>query len=101
MEQTSSMEKLPADHLKWELKRFLEAYLNTKILEAEDGQLTMQILHAKNSRNSKIKDKMINFMLLRIKERLLTGEANISVKDYHVCEFLIEELRGYVKNSLN
>ncbi len=87
-------------YLKDELKRFIEAYTGAKLIGADDGQLNMHILHIKNSKNSKIKEKMINYKLLRVQERLLGGKSVIAIKDYYICEFLIEELKGYVFSLL-
>lgn len=86
--------------LKEELRRFLEAYLNTKVLGVEDGSLRMHILFCKNNKNSKIKEKMVNYKLLRTEERLLQGQMELNAKDYYVCQFLIEELQSYVASSL-
>lgn len=86
------------EKLKAALALFLETYLKTKILDRNSGTLRMQILHAKNNKNKSIKEKMINYKLLRLDERLLTDHLlEMPLKDYHVCEFLIEELMKYVK----
>jgi len=81
------------------LKRFLEVSLKTNILDSADGTLKMYVLHLANSRNEKIKDKMIRYKLLRLEERLLTGK-DITIRDAIVSEFLLEELEKYISSQL-
>ncbi len=85
--------------LKVELKKFLEAYFKTKILEAKDDSLQMYILLSKN-KNKTPKEKLINFKLLRINERLFIADEELSIRDSIICEFLIVELQKYVQKSL-
>jgi len=89
--------------LKEELREFLEAHLNTRLVEADSGALKMLVLHSKNQ-NSKIKEKFINFKLGEISRRLLAekvGEdGSLSRRDYIICEYLIEELKKYVSSRL-
>lgn len=81
------------------LRKFLEAYFKTKILEAKDDTLQMYILLSKN-KNKTPKEKFINYKLLRLAERLFPENGVLSPKDLVICEFLIEELQKYVKNSI-
>lgn len=81
------------------LRKFLEAYFKTKILEAKDDTLQMYILLSKN-KNKVPKEKLINYKLLRLAERLFPESGTLTVKDSIICEFLIEELQKYVKNSI-
>lgn len=83
--------------LRERLRRFLEIHNKTKILDASEGNLRMHILHARNTKNDKIKDKMINDKLARLDERIF-GPA--SEKDLIICEFLIEECEKYVASQL-
>jgi hypothetical protein len=82
-----------------ELKKFLEAYFKTKILEAKDDSLQMYILLSKN-KNKTPKEKLINFKLLRLNERLFPSDGILSPRDSIICEFLISELQKYVQRSL-
>ena len=84
------------DELKESLKIFLSAYHKTKILEAKDDTLKMYILLSKNKSKTP-KEKLINFQLLRMEERLFSEE--FSEKESYICEFLIEELLKYVSKS--
>lgn len=81
------------------LRIFLEAYHKSKILEAKDDSLQMYILLAKN-KNKTPKEKLINFKLLRIQERLFPDTGEIPPKDAIICEFLIDELWKYVEKSI-
>ena len=86
--------------LKKELAVFLEAHLKTRVLDL-DG-LQMFILLSKNQ-NTKIKDKFINYKLGEVSRMLLSeqgGKSRITLRDYIACEYLIEELKKYVANSL-
>ncbi len=86
-----------AVHLRERLRRFLEIHNKTKILDASEGSIRMHILHAKNTKNDKIKDKMINDKLARLDERIF---GPLEAKDLFICEFLIEELEKYVASQL-
>lgn len=81
-----------------QLKVFMEIHGKTKILEANEGVLRMHVLHSKNQ-NKSIKEKMINYKLLRVDERLLNPEKEISEKDSVIVEFLISELMKYYSVS--
>lgn len=81
------------------LKKFFSAYHKTKIIEAKDDTLKMYILLSKN-KNTTPKEKLINYKLLRIDERMFNvNSPELSFRDAIVCEFLIEELLKYVSNS--
>ncbi|MCB1179166.1 MAG: hypothetical protein KDK36_16400 [Leptospiraceae bacterium] len=82
-----------------DLRIFLEAYHKTKILEAKDDSLKMYILLAKN-KNKTPKEKLINFKLLRVDERLFPEDGNMPPKDAIICEFLIDELKKYVAKTI-
>ncbi len=99
MENAEEIRKIRSE-LKERLRKFLEIHNKTRLLEAEDGTLKMHIMHAK-TRNDKIKDKFINFLLLRLSERMLSGNGAFSAKDAVICEFLMEEIEKYVAASLN
>lgn len=86
--------------LKQELKVFLEAYMKTKILDTEDGTFIMYIRLSHN-KNKTMKEKFINYKLLRIQERIFTNGEEITEKDAIVCEFLIDELKKYVAKSIS
>lgn len=82
------------------LKVFLSAYHKTKIIEAKEDTLKMYILLSKN-KNTTPKEKLINYKLLRIDERMFNSEnTELSIKDAIICEFLIEELLKYVVNMM-
>ena len=98
MEEKVSPDKV--ENLRAALKRFLEAYLDTKVLGTEAGTLKMMVMLAKNN-NSKIKDKMINYKLSEVRIRLLEAEnPSLTLKNFHICEFLIEELNKYISSKL-
>lgn len=79
---------------------FLSTYHKTKIIEAKPDTLKMYILLSKN-KNTTPKEKLINYKLLRIDERMFNLEKpEFSVKDAIICEFLIEELLKYVTKSI-
>ncbi len=80
------------------LKEFLEIHGKTKILEPNEGVLKMYILHSKNQ-NKTPKEKLINYKLLRVDERLLNGREDLSEKDSIIVEFLIDELTKYYSKS--
>jgi hypothetical protein len=83
-----------------ELKTFLEAYHGTKILELKEESFQMYILLSK-SKNKTPKEKLINYKLLRVQERLFPeSKGELDLKDSIVCEFLIEELKKYVSKSI-
>ncbi len=100
-EEMDSTEVLNAAQLREGLRIFLEAYMKAKLLSNDAGTLRMHILHAKNSRDKSVKEKQINYLLLRLEERLLKKDEKLSMKELHVCEFLVEELQAYVKNSIS
>lgn len=79
--------------LRERLRRFLEVHSKAKILSADPGALRMYILHSKNS-NTKPKDKIINFMLLRLEEILLAN-ASPQPEEAVVSDFLLKELYKY------
>lgn len=83
--------------LRERLRRFLEIHNKTKLLDASEGNIRMHILHAKNTKNEKIKDKMINDKLARLDERIF---GPMPEKDLIICEFLIDELEKYVASQL-
>ena len=93
------MNVLPKSVLKDRLRIFLQVYNKTNIIGSEDGTLRMHVLHAK-TRNTKIMEKLINYKLLRLSERLLNDQEEIQPRDSVICEFLIDELEKYVANSL-
>lgn len=82
--------------LKARLAAFLETHLGTRIPEVSDGALRMHILAAKANRNTKPVEKLINYKLLRLNERLLDGSAKPESDDLVICDFLISELEQYV-----
>jgi hypothetical protein len=92
------MEYLNKQELLLKLKEFIEIHGKTKILDVAEGSLKMHILHAKNQSKTP-KDKLILYKLLRIDERLLNSENEISEKDSIIVEFLIEELMKYYARS--
>ena len=93
-------EKIPLrEELKERLRRFLEVRNDAKILDKDNGTLKMHILHSK-TKKKKIVDKMINYNLLRLAERLLTEKNNITDRDAIICEFLLEELEKYLASKL-
>ncbi len=83
------------------LKLFIEAYHKTKIIDPKnDGIFKTHILLSKNKNNTP-KEKLINYKLLRINEKLFASESEeISLKDSVVCEFLVDELLKYVSKSI-
>ena len=82
------------------LKEFLQIHGNTNILDPNEGALKMHILKSKNE-NKTPKQKLINYKLLRIDEKLLTGQEAISEKDLIISEFLIDELFKYYSKKKN
>ncbi len=87
--------------IKDKLKIFIEAYHKTKIIDPKnDGIFKTHILLSKNKNNTP-KEKLINYKLLRVNERLFASESEeIPVKDSIICEFLVEELLKYVSKSI-
>ena len=83
------------------MARFLEAHLATKVLGTEGGTLRMFVLLCRNS-NKKPKEKLINWKLGQVAQRLLPEEGghSLSQGDAVICEFLIRELQAYVARSL-
>ncbi len=83
------------------LKLFIETYHKTKIIDPKnDGIFKTHILLSKNKNNTP-KEKLINYKLLRINEKLFASESEeISLKDSVVCEFLVDELLKYVSKSI-
>jgi hypothetical protein len=81
------------------LKEFLEIHLKSRIVDANSGILKMNILHCKNSFNKTPKEKLINYKLFRIQERLLESESDPNEYDTVVCDFLIQELSKYYKKT--
>ena len=93
------MEYLNKYQLMEKLKEFLEIKGNTKITDLNEGALKMHILHSKNQ-NKTPKEKLINYKLLRIDERLLNhNPEEISERDSIIVEFLIDELMKYYARS--
>ena len=93
------MEYMNRFQLMLKLKEFLEIHGKTKITDVNTGVLKMYILHSKNQ-NKTPKEKLINYKLLRVDERLLNGDTEeISERDSIIVEFLIEELMKYVARS--
>lgn len=93
------MEYLNRFQLMLKLKEFLEIQAKTKITDVNPGVLKMYVLHSKNQ-NKTPKEKLINYKLLRVDERLLNGDTEeISERDSIIVEFLIEELMKYVARS--
>ncbi len=94
------MEYLNKNQLMIKLKDFIEIHSKTKINDLNEGVLKMYILHSKNQ-NKTPKEKLINYKLLRIDEKLLNlNPVNFSEKDSIIVEFLIEELMKYYSRSL-
>jgi hypothetical protein len=95
------MEYLNKMQLMLKLKEFLEIHAKTKITDVNEGVLKMYILHSKNQ-NKTPKEKLINYKLLRIDERLLNSNvAEISERNSIIVEFLIDELLKYYAKSIN
>lgn len=93
------MEYLNRFQLMLKLKEFLEIHGKTKITDVNPGVLKMYILHSKNQ-NKTPKEKLINYKLLRIDERLLNDSPEeIGERDSIIAEFLIEELMKYYARS--
>ncbi|HMV41019.1 MAG TPA: hypothetical protein PK079_11925 [Leptospiraceae bacterium] len=93
------MEYLNKYQLMLKLKDFIEIHEKTKISDLNEGVLKMYILHSKNQNNTP-KEKLINYKLLRIDERLLNNSPEeISERDSIIVEFLIEELMKYYARS--
>jgi hypothetical protein len=93
------MEDLNKYQLMLKLKEFLEIQGKTKITDINEGVLKMYILHSKNQ-NKTPKEKLINYKLLRVDERLLNNSPEeISERDSIIVEFLIEELMKYYSRS--
>ena len=92
------MNQLSENSIRERLRRFLEVHNKSKILDAEKGTLKMHVLLSK-SKNSKPKEKLINFLLLRIMERLIEG-PELDDKNTIICDFLMEELEKFVAKSL-
>lgn len=84
--------------LRRRLQRFLEAFLDTRVVDANDGALRMLLLHARN-RNTKIKEKFIRYKLGELDQRLL-GDDPLTLREAIVCEFLLDELDKYVSSKL-
>ena len=85
--------------LQQQLLRFLEVHNKTRILESNAGMLRMHIALAKNNHNKTIKDKIINFLLARVEERLLK-DAPPTEEDLIIANFCIQEVGAYYQNSL-
>ena len=87
--------------IKDQLKLFIEAYHKTRIIDpTNDGIFKTHILLSKNKNNTP-KEKLINYKLLRINEKMFESETSeISLKDSVVCEFLVDELLKYVSKSV-
>ncbi|MCB1140907.1 MAG: hypothetical protein H7A24_06855 [Leptospiraceae bacterium] len=84
-----------------DLSVFLEVYHKTKILELREDTIRMYILFSK-SKNKTPKEKLINYKLLRIDERLFPeSKGELTVRDAIVCEFLIDELKKYFAKSIS
>lgn len=81
------------------LKEFLEIHGKTKIFDVNEGMLRMHILRSKNQ-NKTPKEKLINYKLLRVEERLLVPGDEITEKDFIIVEFLLDELMKYYTNSI-
>ena len=93
------MEYLNKYQLMLKLKEFIEIHSKTKISDLNEGVLKMYILHSKNQ-NKTPKEKLINYKLLRVDEKLLyLSPEEISEKDSIIVEFLIEELMKYYGRS--
>jgi hypothetical protein len=93
------MEYLNKFQLMLKLKEFIEIHGKTKITDVNERVLKMYILHSK-SQNKTPKEKLINYKLLRIDERLLnTSPEEINERDSIIVEFLIEELMKYYARS--
>lgn len=93
------MEYLKKYQLMLKLKEFLEIQGKTKITDINEGVLKMYILHSKNQ-NKTPKEKLINYKLLRVDERLLNNSSEeISERDFIIVEFLIDELMKYYARS--
>ena len=94
------MNQLPTNEtLLVRLKEFLEIHLKTKIVDANPGILKMHVLHSKNNFNKTPKEKLINYKILRVQERLLDSETELDDYNKIVCDFLILELAKYYKKS--
>lgn len=66
----------------------------------EDGAFIMYIRLSHN-KNKTIKEKFINYKLLRIQERLFENpHIPISPENAIICNFLIDELYKYVSKSI-
>lgn len=93
------MEYLNRYQLMLKLKEFLELHGKTKITDVNSGVLKMYVLHSKNQ-NKTPKEKLINYKLLRVDEKLLNDSPEeISERDSIIVEFLIEELMKYYARS--
>lgn len=93
------MESLNKFQLMLKLKEFMEIHGKTKITDVNEAVLKMYILHSKNQ-NKTPKEKLINYKLLRVDERLLNNNSEeISERDSIIVEFLIEELMKYYARS--
>lgn len=93
------MEYLNKYQLMLKLKEFIEIQRDTKISDLNEGVLKMYILRSKNQ-NKTPKEKLINYKLLRIDERLLNNSPEeISERDSIIVEFLIDELMKYYVRS--
>lgn len=92
------MDTLNKYQLMLKLKDFIEVHSKTKISDVNEGVLKMYVLHSKNQ-NSTPKQKLINYKLLRVDEKLLNSQDEISERDSIIVEFLIDELMKYYSRS--
>lgn len=86
------------ERIKHILKTFLEVHNQTKIPDMTDGVLKMHILHAKNNKKEKQKDKFINYLLGHLSDRIF--EKAFAYEDSIVSHFLIDELCSYYRNTI-
>ena len=101
MEETPDQKRLGREsHVRRELGRFFSAHLGTPPSDDERGNLRMLCRHCKANKDKTPKEKIINWMLLRLEERVLRPESQPTDRDLTVCDFLVEELQALVSSRL-
>lgn len=82
------------------LARFLEVHTGSRVAEATSGGVRMILLHAKNTKKTKPVEKLINYKLSRLEEFLLAENRPFGLREYHISDFLVEELEKTVRSRL-
>lgn len=102
MIEETDLNKPPDEELRLrrELARFFKDHLGNAPSDEEKGNLRMLCKHCSANKSKTPKDKIINWMLLRVEERVLRPESRPSPRDLIVCDFLVGELQAMVSSRL-